>query len=350
MTEWNLFSNKQPARQGYYLVKTTDLTEEVNGFVAEWREHDKKQGKQWWRFVSDSPTEAKKRVLLEGVTHWTQATDAQVTEALRRELTKEEQIEKAYSDYKAYTSHHPQYAPLPNARRKLSVGDEVAMGGQSTGVVEALKEDGRVVIVSCRDVRSAYGQSFDNGTSYRAVHWLRVIPKKNIKATDYVRRPILRGAYSNRALDGLLSELVQGLDDAPEYQRSYVWSHEDQQRYLDSLMEGRDLGRFITVSRRYPHPDQLLDGKQRLNCLSLFVRSEIAWRGVYFDELSAKDRDEIRGRLVQVASIEEGAYTKADLLRIFLEVNTTGVPQAEEHLSRVREMLAQEDAKAVDDK
>lgn len=139
-------------------------------------------------------------------------------------------------------------------------------------------------------------------------------------------------------------DVVRGLDSAPDFQRDYVWTPDDQQRYLDSLMAGRDLGRFIIVNRPYPNRDQVLDGKQRLNCLMMFLRSEISWRGLHWHEMTPGDRSRLENRVVQIAKVDEGRYSKADLLRIFLEVNAGGVPQSDEHLARVREMLAQEES------
>ncbi len=48
--------------------------------------------------------------------------------------------------------------------------------------------------------------------------------------------------------------------------------------------------------------------------------------------------------MVQIARVDEDRYTRADLLRIFLEVNAGGVPQSDEHLNHVRELLAAEEA------
>ncbi len=345
ITDWTQQKDKAPARQGFYLACTAADDEDADGVVAEWREYDKKEGKRWWIHTSDDPTVAKTPKPLEGVVRWGKATQAQVEAALKRELTLDERIEEAYQAYRRHVSLYPEYPADPPASRRIQVGDELELGNLKQVVAVAVKDEGRVIVYSFRDIRHSYGKDLDHGTSYRAEHWIKLIPKKT-RRNDVIlsRDSLLTGGFSSGHLSSLLSDVVRGLDSTPDYQRDYVWTEEDQQRYLDTLMSGRDLGRFIIVDRKYPLPDQVLDGKQRLNCLNLFVRSEIAWRGVYWHELSQRDRNRLDDRVVQIARIDEGRYTRADLLRIFLEVNAGGVPQSDEHLEHVRQLLAAEEA------
>ncbi len=345
MNDWTLIKDKAPSRQGFYLVCTEADDEDAKGVVAEWREYDKKVGKRWWIHTSDAPTIAKTPQPLEGVVRWDKASQAQIDAALKRELTREEHIEEAYQAYLRHTNLYPEYPAMPPASRRIEVGDELELGNLRRVVAVAIKEEGRVIVYSFHDVKHSYGKEIDQGTAYRAEHWMKLIPKKT-RRNDVIlsKDSLLTGGFSSGHLSSLLSDIVRGLDSTPDYQRDYVWTHEDQQRYLDTLMGGRDLGRFIIVDRKYPLPDQVLDGKQRLNCLNLFIRSEIAWRGVYWHELSQRDRNRLDDRVVQIARVDEDRYTRADLLRIFLEVNAGGVPQSDEHLNHVRELLAAEEA------
>lgn len=344
MTDWNLVSNKDPTRQGFYLVKTQTRP---TAFVAEWREYDKKQGKQWWIHTSENPTEPKTPKLLEAVVCWAKATQAQVTEALKREPTTEEKIEAAYQSYRRIASLYPTHPARPPERRRLKIGDRVEYGALDNVVVVALKEDERVVVMSHHTRERHYGKLLELGVRYTAAHWTDVRRELVEQPKRVVRKSLLEDAYSSRVLDGFMGEVLNGLDASPDYQRGYVWTEEDQQRYLDSLVYGRDLGRFIIVKREYPFARQVLDGKQRINCLELFFRSEIPWRGRYFDEMNKADASDLRSRTIQVAYLREGSYTRADLLRIFLEVNQGGVPQSPVHLRHVEELLKQEEAKTA---
>lgn len=339
MNDWKNITTP-PARQGFYLVEVKGLEQPV---VAEWREYDKKVGKRWWQHVGALPTDEKKPQPLGNVVAYAKATQDQINRALARELTVEEKIELAYKQYVQHASLYPAYLENPPPGRRIEVGDELELGNLKNVRAVALREEGRVIVYSHHDVRSVYGKQQDNGTAYSAELWIRLVRKRAPQGPRLVQNSLLTGGFTSGHLWSLLMDVVRGLDSAPDFQRDYVWTEDDQQRYLDSLMAGRDLGRFIIVNRPYPQADVVLDGKQRLNCLMLFLRSEISWRGVFWHEMSPGDRSRLEDRVVQVAKVDEGSYTKADLLRIFLEVNAGGVPQSDEHLAHVRQMLADEE-------
>ena len=77
------------------------------------------------------------------------------------------------------------------------------------------------------------------------------------------------------------------------------------------------------------------------------MKSELAWRGSYWHELDRVDRCAIDNRVNQVARLKEANHSRADFLRIFLEVNAGGVPQTVEHLAHVQQLPDDELAKAV---
>ena len=327
-----------PKRQGFYETKTI----EGEAHIAEWREYDKNQGKTWWLHVSDDPTVAKKPVLLTGVVLWRQADKAAIDAALYRELTQDEQIDKAVKSYLVHSSLYEMRPVSPPANRLLKIGDPVELGALRECRVIALRDDGRVVVLTYRDIRSNYGKELDAGTAYRATHWTDVTPTSMNQATHLVREPVMYNGFRTSTLDSLFSRYLKGLDDNPAYQRGYAWSFEDKQRLLESLFAGREIGRFMFVANPYPGRDEIFDGKQRLTCLWEFFTSQIAFGDVYWHELSPRDRDRIEGRVIQWADLPGERYSRADLLKIFLEVNCAGVPQTEEHLQLVRDQLALE--------
>lgn len=339
MPSTKVSSSAVPARQGFFLV----TLETGASLVAEWREHDKKLGKRWYRYVSDDPTTPKAPVLLEkAVTAFEPASKAAVARLLARELTLAEKFERAYQAWRSTSEFYPRYeCPIPPARR-LAVGDELEVGMLRDCRVVELRDEGRVVIYSFRNIEHNYGNPKDLGTDYRACHWTEVLAKKHVQPTTLVAPMRLFNAYRNSTLDSLLHRMLRGMDDAPDYQRGYAWSYTDKERYLQSVFEGRELGRFIFVCQPYPRPDHVLDGKQRLNCLVEFITSQIAYKGVYWHELSSRDRSRIENRSVQYADLSSEQFSRAELLQIFLEVNAAGVPQTEEHLEHVRALLAKE--------
>lgn len=330
----------QPARQGFYMA----ILAKGERVVAEWREYDKAVGKCWWQHVSAEPTQEKAPVPLENVVGYENVNKTIVEQALKRAPTLDETIEAAYHSYVSSDEIDLRYnCDIPPARM-LKVGDELMYGNLDEVKVVAVRDEGRVIVFSYHKVESKSGQTIDHGTQYRATYWTEVLPKAN-GSSAFAKETKIYGAYSNSTLKSIISRALRGMDDTPKYQRDYTWALDDKERFLESVFAGRELGRFIFVQRPYPHVDQVLDGKQRINCLMEFVTSRIAYKGLFWHELSHSDRRRFEGRSVQFADLQEVRFTPADLMEIFLEVNVAGVPQSEEHLASVRQMLDEERAK-----
>ena len=333
-------SYQPPARQGFYLAQL----ENGSWQVAEWRQYDKKVGKAWYLHVGETPTSEKKPQQLAYVRDYKPATQAQVNAALKRELTLQEKVQATY-DAKLRSGDDTPLDPPPPAR-ELNIGDKVLVGARVDCQVEGLFDDGRFVVVSSvsRPRREALAaKQTATARDFMCTAWTDVLKKRDDWAAPVARDPVMFGGYSNSDVSSLLFMCGNGLNHNAEYQRGYAWTEEDQQRYLESVFQGRELGRFIFVRKKYPFIDEVLDGKQRLNCLWQFYTSRIAYQGVYWHELHPSDRIKFESRSVQWATLPGERYTRADLLRIFLEVNATGVPQSEEHLEKVRALLAEEE-------
>ena len=336
--------SETPARQGFYHVT------QANGakLLAEWREHGKNTGKRWYIYVSEDPTVDKKPVELDIATSpvvaFTPASKTDVESMLKRELTGAERIESAYQSILKHGDLDERFDCEIPASRQVQVGDAIEYGSLHECAVVATRENGRIVIFTHRVIETKHGVTRDLGLDYRAVHWTDVLPRVESESA-IGQRSRMHGAYMNSTLKAIISRAFRGLDDSPKYQRDYVWTLEDKERFIDSVFAGRELGRFIFIRREFPHVDQVLDGKQRINCLREFLTSRLQYRGLYWHELSRQDRLLFEGRSVQFAELPEERFTPADFIEIFLEVNVAGVPQSEEHLAHVRQMLADERAK-----
>jgi hypothetical protein len=329
------FKAGTPARQGFYTVETAGSP--PARFVAEWREYDKKEGKRWWRHVSDDPTVAKAPAPLDDVLGYTTASKEAISAALARELTLEERIQQVYEQSLCHRLTCSTYAPPIPANRRLCIGDEVEVGMLQQCTVAALRDDGQVVIVRHWSVPRGGNGSWQ----YGAWHWTDVVPTKSIQATSLARDPLIFGGFRTTDLRGLFSRVRGGVNASPDYQRDYVWTPADRLRYLESLMDGRELGRFVFVRQPFPMPEEVLDGKQRLACLEAFFTGALAFKGRYWHELSKPDRYRLEGRSVQCLDLDH-SVGRETLLRVFLELNAAGVPQEEAHLDKVRLLLAEE--------
>ena len=90
---------------------------------------------------------------------------------------------------------------------------------------------------------------------------------------------------------------------------------------------------------------EILDGKQRINALCEFYENRFPYKGKYFNDLSARDRNHFCNYGVDVAEIAQA--DKATILKYFLMLNTGGKQISEEHLAKVEKMYINEMNKNV---
>lgn len=338
------FQKGDPSRQNFYEVKL------VNGdeIIAEWRELSKKDGKRWWQYTSEDPTIEKTPVALEGVTGFRPVSKDAVAAMLRRELTHQEKIERSLHDAGTrYLRHASEDDPEVPESRILKVGDELVYGNLDDCVVVATHVGNRLVTLTCTRELRQQGQVVSTGTDYMTVGWFS-LNKKTTEQPEHLFKgdQYISVNYSNSDLTSLLHRMEPGaVTDAPDYQRGYVWTDADKEAYLEAIFEGRELGRFVFVKYGYPRVTELLDGKQRLNTIWDFYCSRIAYKGVYWHQLSRYDRHKFKSRSVQYADLNGEQYTRLQLLQTFKAINAGGVPQTKEHLAHVDELIALEEAK-----
>jgi hypothetical protein len=341
----NDYKTGNPARQGFYRVRT----EKGDECIAEWREYDKSIGKRWYLHISADPTLDKKPVPLDGVNAYAKADDREVKNALTRLLTIDEKIEASVKQYRSNRdASFPFNMPIP-LNRKLTIGQAVSLGHLRNPVVIALHDNDQAVTVEYQNIEIKGGQEIDKGLCIGTRYWLDVLPRPPVFKTDLAVTPKYRTqAYFNTHLDMLIRRMYrEGVTDSPDFQRGYTWTQKDKELYLDTVFNGRDLGRFIFIKETYPNADVLFDGKQRMQTLMELVGSVLPYKGVYWHEMAFKDRNLAVGQAVQFADLDAQQYSRADLLQMFLDVNAAGVPQTPEHLAKVRSLLDEELAAPV---
>lgn len=333
--------DKLPTKQGPYEVQFAD----GSVTLAELRIASKKEGKQWFAAKTSSAAAHAASAPLQGVTGWRSVTPHEIAEARRLAMTPADHIAAALEHFKKHNDIRFDAAGLPPACRALNVGDSLELGHLRDCKVVEVHEDGQVVVLTYHDIKRVYGAEVDNGICYRAAHWTQVVPTAGNRSDNLVREPVMHNAWQTVSLSELLARVGFGMDDNPDYQRDYTWTAADKEALLDSLCNAREIGRFLIVVNKYPKLDEVLDGKQRLSCLWEFFTSRIAYKGNYWHNLTPWDRRHIEAKIVQLVELKSENVSRADLLRAFLEVNVAGVPQTEEHLQKVRDLLAQEIAK-----
>jgi len=84
----------------------------------------------------------------------------------------------------------------------------------------------------------------------------------------------------------------------------------------------------------------VIDGKQRINAIKTFIDGDFPdLHGNYYDDLSEEAQRKLtNNQLFSYSELPENT-PDVDVLRQFLRLNFSGVPQSEEHINFVKQLL-----------
>lgn len=134
------------------------------------------------------------------------------------------------------------------------------------------------------------------------------------------------------------------------YQRPFVWTLEQKQLLVESIYMGIDCGKILVRKRSLKFAqnesgsdsafNDIVDGKQRLNAIIGFINCNYPdMNGDYFNDLSAMAQWRFTDHMLfSYAEMAEGA-TDEKVIRQFLKLNHTGVPQSKEHIEFVKSIV-----------
>lgn len=136
------------------------------------------------------------------------------------------------------------------------------------------------------------------------------------------------------------------------YQRPLCWSLEDKQLLIDSIYNYVDCGKILIRNRGWKELEELekgghelawrdiIDGKQRINAVKTFMDNEYPdTNGNYFKDLSEHSQRRFTShQLFSYSELPESSKDE-DVLRQFLKLNFSGVPQSKEHLDYIKSLL-----------
>lgn len=166
----------------------------------------------------------------------------------------------------------------------------------------------------------------------------------------------LRGKYD---VDGVnIGELswnpviIDRNNEIKYYQRDFVWTESDKRSLIDSIYNGIDCGKVLIRKRSFVEINKLVklgitdvsfndvvDGKQRLNALMEFVNDKFCDSyGNYFSDLSNEAQSKFSN--TQCLSFSEMGEDTPDnvVIKQFLKMNFTGIPQSKEHIDFVKSL------------
>lgn len=136
----------------------------------------------------------------------------------------------------------------------------------------------------------------------------------------------------------LLSENGEGVDYNPPYQRGYVWTQEQKERYVEYCLRGGTSGRDIYFNMPNwkddfspaPTPWQatleLVDGKQRLDAVIGFMHGKVRAFGKTYEEFKGKLRS------VHLVIHVGCLHTPLEVVDWYLGMNNGGTAHTEKDL------------------
>lgn len=251
------------------------------------------------------------------------------TKEIARKKTPLERVTDSYSYEKACNAAKNSGTPT----YRFAVGDRVQVGHLPNCAVEEVMDDGAMYLIRV---------TTKNHVEYSCWAWTSVRPLDDDKDTHFAKRnsALSRLHYSNRSMYSLLSfHYLFGVDFKPDYQRGSVWDEEDREKLLDSIFAGREIGRFVFKQLSFNRTND--DGKQRMLTLLAFYENRFPYKGVFYNDLSALDKNWFMDAPIGVAELDQNA-TRAEVLEVFLALNEGGKPVAKEVLDHARELLNEE--------
>lgn len=253
-----------------------------------------------------------------------------------KEITKINQKQAALEGYSYERAYHTaKQAGEPSYR--FAVGDKVQVGHLLNCVVDEILEGGYMYLI----------RSGPNSDNYSSWAWTNVRPLDDENDTHFAKRDsaLSRLHYSNRSMYSLLSfHYLFGVDFKPDYQRGSVWDEEDREKLLDSIFAGREIGRFVFKQLPFNRTNddgnyyEIVDGKQRMLTLLAFYENRFPYKGAFYNDLSALDKNWFMDASIGVAELDQNT-TRAEVLEVFLALNEGGKPVAKEVLDHARELL-----------
>jgi len=260
---------------------------------------------------------------------------------IEEELKKAENIEYHLQRSKDDSYTIARYRPLPPTRM-FKVGDEVSLGNLNRVLVKAVECEGRVVLVEF-DRTNKKGEILGRETRWE--FWSCVYYPRN-KNVDYQPKKLSKQlsfykSVTNREFASFCRSMAYfGYDDRAEYQRELVWTLEEKQSLIRSILIGGDIGKLAIIKNKFTIDGptyEILDGKQRLNAMMDFLEGRFQYEGLYFHEMNFEDMIQIRTYNLPVVETEE--LTREQRLEYFLTLNTGGAAQEASHIQKVEELL-----------
>lgn len=146
------------------------------------------------------------------------------------------------------------------------------------------------------------------------------------------------------------SQIREGLDLNPDFQRGHVWTTEQRSRFVEYILRGGEGGKLLSFNHpgwsgkngsTREGPYQILDGLQRLTSVRMFMKNELPAFGRTLSEYTGRTHLRFHAGLKwRIFELQ----TREEVLQYYLDMNAGGTPHAESEIKRVRRLLQKEKA------
>ena len=156
------------------------------------------------------------------------------------------------------------------------------------------------------------------------------------------------------SLDSTLNSYVENyqLDMNPDFQRGHVWTRDKQIAYVEYILRGGQYSKDIIFNcpgwmGSFTQQMVLVDGKQRLEAVRLFLNNELAiFNGHYLKDFEYKTKvNRLVPRDYEFIFHINSLETRREVLKFYLDLNSGGVVHTEEELNKVRLLLEESKVK-----
>lgn len=139
----------------------------------------------------------------------------------------------------------------------------------------------------------------------------------------------------------------------PPYQRGYVWTQEQKERYIEFIFRGGESGKDIYINapswiddckdedQEWANGIELVDGKQRVTAIIEFVDNKVKLFGKYLNEYRhwEGDKPAILGFRYDVLIHINTLQTKEEVVKWYLDLNSGGTIHTDNDLAIAKEYL-----------
>lgn len=156
---------------------------------------------------------------------------------------------------------------------------------------------------------------------------------------------IWHGSYQVDIMLRYLPEAINGyikdynLNMSPDYQRGHVWTRKQQKAYVEYLLKGGMSSRNIYFNcpgwgTTFEQKMELVDGKQRITALLLFLNNEFPVFNSFYNEFTDKI-DSCNTVKFCINCLKK----KSEVIQWYIEMNAGGVVHTDEEIEKARNLM-----------